>query len=57
MKLTRRTFTTKDNNGCEFKCESYHSIENGIRESKYYAVGMEKSSITLKELKKIISNI
>lgn len=62
--LTRKTFKTRDANGCEFECVSYLNTEKKyidgkivtvVIESKYEAIG--KSAKTLAELKKIIASL
>lgn len=51
QRMTRRTFETKDANGCYFKCEAFY---NGP-ETIYTAMGLKAS--TLKELQKKVAEL
>ena len=65
MKLVKRTITTKDNHGCEFRAVVVSSYEfddlpvkfNNLVERKYIAVGLGIQADTLDKLKEIVSKI
>ena len=49
--MSKRTFETKDSNGCYFKCTAYYNGE----ETYYHAMGVKAH--TLKELKNKIGGM
>ena len=56
MQLTRKTFTTEDKSGCQFKCEAYYTRDYDLEsntfktEATYYGVGLKDTNLnTLKE--------
>lgn len=63
--LRTKTFMTKDNNGCQFKCKAEYTTYDvfdcdkyetvTVKEAKYRAIGF--CFPTLQELKDAISNI
>ena len=58
MKLTKRTFKTKDSAGCEFECVAFIASEYGKKidsECRYTAMGIECT--TLKELQDKIAKL
>jgi len=59
MKLTKRTFTTRDASGCEFKCSVYIEREytGEIASKAYAAVGLGIEAETLEQLKEKVSSL
>ena len=54
MLLTKKTFTTLDNNGCEFRVHAFYSE---LSEDRYYAIGLNVEAETLEELKRLVADI
>ena len=60
--MSRKTFMTKDLNGCEFQVEAYYSNkhfdlkkDNFVIDADYYAMGLHTKD--LNELKKLVSKL
>ena len=61
MKLTRKTFTTKDSGGCSVRVEAYYTVRycqinrQLVSDARYTAMGLESDSLA--DLKKRIGDL